>query len=439
MRLRRLAPVTLLVIALAATPAAAQPSGPGGQGPGHGPGHGKRALSELGLPQPGAPDRAVENYTLIEAELLLPHPDEWGGAYVDGNKLVVNTVTRSVQEARAELHRIGVRGPVEIQQVGTSMAALEAASQAVLSDDVVSEAVASVGPDYSQSRVVVGMRSDVDTTVAEARLDDVVAELAAADPEGTVIPLEAYDGGAPVETGRYYDTSPFYGGNNVRFSSTNGANGCSTGFAWVASSVTYLVTASHCARSTSGSRNTVSRYLSGGSTSTIGTVTWTSGGTSGTTSGRRGDLAMVKLSSGLSASARVFTGTYNTSTSVVVKGRQSLPQGWKGSNLRSSGSGPYYGNGDGEINPDWVSLVNQTIKYSNGQTYTSLSFAEHASSCFGGGDSGGAMYVTVSGGANGVGIISGTNNQGAGLTNCRNYFTPLSYVAADFGGAIKAG
>jgi len=52
----------------------------------------------------------------------------------------------------------------------------------------------------------------------------------------------------------------------------------------------------------------------------------------------------------------------------------------------------------------------------------------------------GAVYLANSdGSATAVGVISGSNDQGVAWTNCRNYFTPISYVASDWGGAIRLG
>jgi hypothetical protein len=79
------------------------------------------------------------------------------------------------------------------------------------------------------------------------------------------------------------------------------------------------------------------------------------------------------------------------------------------------------------------------VSYSTtNQTISNLSFGENASTCVGGGDSGGAVYQeNGTWDAHAVGIINGTNNQGGLFTNCRNYFTPIGYVATDWRGSIK--
>lgn len=38
-----------------------------------------------------------------------------------------------------------------------------------------------------------------------------------------------------------------------------------------------------------------------------------------------------------------------------------------------------------------------------------------------------------------VGVVSGDNNQGAGLTNCRPYYTPVQAIIDTFGGTVRRG
>ncbi|WP_444665396.1 trypsin-like serine protease [Cellulomonas sp. CW35] len=211
--------------------------------------------------------------------------------------------------------------------------------------------------------------------------------------------------------------------------------GCSAAFGWVEQGNDYLVTAAHCYKNPNGTCGNVARVNSDKSITKIGTVTWSSGDATGTKSGLAGDIALVRLSSART-SGMLYTGTYNTTTKKKVLGRTYLTQGWTGSNLRTSGASGFAGNGSGELNPNWVSLVNQTLSY-GGMRFTKISVAEHSSTCTKDGDSGGAFYLNVSGGVHAVGVISGSNGGGALTTNCRNYYTPISFVAANFGGSIK--
>lgn len=59
--------------------------------------------------------------------------------------------------------------------------------------------------------------------------------------------------------------------------------------------------------------------------------------------------------------------------------------------------------------------------------------------CIGSGDSGGAVYLNYGSGASAVGIISGTDNFSVGIGACLNFYTPVSFVAQDYGGSVKIG
>jgi hypothetical protein len=161
----------------------------------------------------------------------------------------------------------------------------------------------------------------------------------------------------------------------------------------------------------------------------------------GTMSSRHGDLAVYALSGTNGSSNRIYVGTNNTSTSRAIIGSTVLPEGWQGSGVYTSGTGASQGNGTGEVNLDWISLVNQTVTYTNtnpSQVVKNLTVGENATTCTGHGDSGGAVYQqSGSSNAYAMGIISGNNGQGIGPTNCRNCFTPIGYVASDFGGSLK--
>jgi hypothetical protein len=118
-----------------------------------------------------------------------------------------------------------------------------------------------------------------------------------------------------------------------------------------------------------------------------------------------------------------------------------LPEGWTGTTLFTSGTGCSQGNGTGEVNLDWISLVNQTEVYTNftpNQVFNKLTVGENQSTCIGHGDSGGAVYLQrANGTAYAIGVISGTNNRGGGWTNCRSFYTPIGLVTQDFGGSLK--
>jgi len=376
--------------------------------------------------RPGEPVRVLENYEKLSNDLFLHEPDLWGGAYVDGTVLVVKAVGRSVSAARSILQSVGITQGISVVPGTRSIRQLDELANSAL-EAAVSEVV-QVGPQYSTSKVVIGMTKDN---------PNYRSFLASLNRDAFAV----FRSAPARQTSRYFDTSPFYGGARIRLSSTSStaAVSCSSGFSWNApnSTAQMMVTAGHCYASTSSLYPLVSRYTTSGWTQ-IGNVVWSSAGAGGTVAGRNGDLSVYSLTSGLTSTNRVYVGTYDTTASRQVVGSVSLPEGWKGTSVYTSGAGPAGGNGSGEVLLDWISLVNQTINYSNGQTYTKLSVGENASTCVGSGDSGGAVYqVSGSSNALAVGIISGSNNHGILFTNCRSYFTPIGILVSDYGGSLK--
>ena len=383
----------------------------------------------------GSPEGVLVNYPILQKVFFEPEPERWGGAFVDGDVLVVLAHSQSVDEAARKLNMAGVRGAVEVRPAVRSISELELLAERALAFG--SAALVSVGPMYSRGVIVVGMSRD------DLAFRSYLAGLAPG-------AFEAYLTAPAHRTSRFFDTSPFSGGGQILLKTAGASGGapCSSGFAWndPSGDDEFIVTASHCYASGGLWRGQVHRVTSTNTWLQIGTVTWSSGNSSGTVTGKRGDVAAFRLLPGLRGSNRVFVGACNTLTRRDVVGWTSLPEGWKGSNLWSSGSGCAQTtngqpNGTGEVMLDWVSLVNQTVVYTDvvpSQTFKNLSVGENESVCFRDGDSGGSVYLRLLGGtAAAVGIVSGTNNSGGLFTNCRNYFTPVGVVVADFGGTPR--
>lgn len=383
---------------------------------------------------PGAPLGADEDYGTLVSRFFKVAPDKWGGAFVDGDRLVVRAVGNTPQEADRLLAKSGLGPNIEVVSGTRSMADLDELVAQVL--DLRLPAVATVGPMYAREQVVVGLlRND----------PDAIAKVLSIDPDAFTFYLTS----PPRSASRYFDTSPFYGANQIVLQAAGSAGGsaCSSAFAWNdidGGTDTYLVTAAHCYAEGGGAgRSIVKRVVNTSPQSwlSIGTVGWSSGNNYGTVSGRRGDVATYKLNTGLSALPRIYVGPCDTTSTRLVTGQVVLPEGWMASNVYTSGSGCAQRNGTGEVALDWISLVNQTVVYTNvspAQTFNTISFGENASTCIGEGDSGGAVYTRRSGGeARAVGVISGSNGAGVVWTNCRNYYTPISVVTEDFGGSLK--
>ena len=373
-----------------------------------------------------------DNYTKF-LPLMEKDPGHWGGAYADGDTLVIKVVNQSLDDAQVVLQDVGVSEGVKLLSAGQSMDSLDATQGLVekLLKTGSMEHVSSWGPDYRKSsirvttsEIIPGLQKSLDA----ARL-----------PTGPAVDVEVSPG-VPQTASRYYDTIPYYGGNAITlFDDPSGSfRYCSTAFQMVGSDgYSYAATAGHCYRESPGGDYTgVWRWGTNNSRYRIGTIWTTSVTLTGNASGRKGDLAFYRLNpvSGYQDNAlgyeKVFIGNGDSTSTRVVAGSTVLPQDYHTSYLRTSGaSGKYFNNSSyGEISPDWVSLVNQSIYYSNsGATYSGLTVAEDVSECVRSGDSGGAYYMqSGASGATAVGVISGTNNSGGGAYNCRNYYSPMN-------------
>jgi len=391
----------------------------------------------------GQPVDVLKNYALAE-ELFVQEPTRWGGAYVDGDSLVVKFASGTIEEAQDLLKAQGVSSGVTLQPTNISMAELTAANAALAANAKANTTITSFGPDYASSSLA------VDVTNADA--PTLAALNSASAGVGNLVPIDVVEGvNRPVlAASRYFDSIPYAGGNAIALSNggTSGA-GCSTGFqlGGAADGYAYGVTAGHCY--TEPGRPTypdVSIVRSNGVWSGMATVWTVSVNNSGTISGRHGDLAIYRFipisgrANSTLNSGYMYTGTGNSTVKRRVTGTADLPQGYQSSSIRTSGASGYWNgnNALGEISPDWVHLVDQTVLFSTGQSITGLTDVEDAIECVSQGDSGGAVYLqSGSTEATAVGIMSGTDDGGAGLTNCRNYYTPVKYIY--YGGAIKLG
>lgn len=145
----------------------------------------------------------------------------WGGAYVDGDDLVVKSVGYGLTEAEAILRSYGVTQNVRIVESPISMAELETLTAEIMTTS--SDQVTTAGPQYSDSQVVVGLSSsDADLL---RRLYEIGGER-----------VRAYDApGQPRASARYHDGSPFLGGGLIGFRTTNSpflTSTCSSAFPW---------------------------------------------------------------------------------------------------------------------------------------------------------------------------------------------------------------
>jgi hypothetical protein len=379
---------------------------------------------------PGSPIDVESNYSLLIEKFFDPAPALWGGAYVDGDTLVVLAVNLSVLEASRLLSDAGITRGITVAKGQRSIAELDELTEKAVA--LGAKTLVSAGPMYARQQVVVGLTSDDD--VIRRRLAEIDSAA-----------YSAYLTAPPSSASRYYDTTSFRGGNQIVLTGSSANSVCSSAFAWNDPDGTndFMVTAAHCYWSDSNTRPQVKRVVNSSPETwlPIGTVGWSSGNNSGTTSTRRGDVATYKLTAGNASTNKIYVGQCNTTASRTITGQFYLPEGWTGTTLFTSGTGCSQGNGTGEVNLDWISLVNQTEVYTNftpNQVFNKLTVGENQSTCIGHGDSGGAVYLQrANGTAYAIGVISGTNNRGGGWTNCRSFYTPIGLVTQDFGGSLK--
>ncbi|MFF9484514.1 DNRLRE domain-containing protein [Streptomyces sp. NPDC014676] len=238
------------------------------------------------------------------------------------------------------------------------------------------------------------------------------------------------------QANRYNDTSPYYGGARIYSQLTmSSATWCTAGFSWKYNGKWYVVTAGHC---TTGS----GAVLNPSKSDYIGPVVrdnWKNGSGSVKLSGQKyysGDLALYRVESGSSASARIYKGGKTSSSSRPV---HDYWRRWAQSGDKVCTGGMMTGEKCG-----WkVTDTQATIRYSGGTTARNMVVAKKTSgSCTIKGDSGGPVYtVDGSGRAFAKGIISGGGGGGGddsgGLFDpCWLYFTDIGLANSAFPGTV---
>lgn len=241
----------------------------------------------------------------------------------------------------------------------------------------------------------------------------------------------------PSLTGRRDDTSPFWGGARIKVEENSY---CSDGFTWRINSTTDgMLTAGHCKPAGGYVQTTVSSmgFVSSGTreswTRGVGTVYMTG------QSVYRGDIALIQVAYGNTASARMYRGDTNSITSSPVRAMWS----------RRAQVGDRYCTGGyrtGEMCGWRVDRVGINIKYNDGEgTGRNLVEGSKQDQCTLKGDSGGPVFTVQSdGGIVAKGLISGgggggDDDFGGAWDRCRNYFTDIWEAYYGFPGVLKTG
>lgn len=236
----------------------------------------------------------------------------------------------------------------------------------------------------------------------------------------------------PVEPlNRRNDTSPYYGGARIKsYLTTSRSTWCSAGFPWRYDGKWYMLTAGHC---TTG--NGV--ILNPAETVYIGPVVrdnWANSSGSVRFSGQSyysGDLSLFKINSPRSATARIYKGGQESTSSRVVA---DYWRRWAQSGDQVCSGGMQTGERCG-----WkVKSTQATVKYTGGTTARNMVVARKTSgACLIGGDSGGPVYtVDSSGRAYAKGIVSGGG--GGGGDRSGGLFDPCEMIFTDIGLANSA-
>lgn len=228
--------------------------------------------------------------------------------------------------------------------------------------------------------------------------------------------------GAPVPlVGRHNDAAPYSGGSRIYF----GINGCSTGFAALAQGQGRLLSASHCDPS-----STLSVFDGGWHLVAPGTSTFNAPSI---------DSMSIDPTPSPATQGRIYVGAWNSTSTAGVK---SWASNWNGQTVCSGGATT--GSTCGVITADAVGVPG-----------LSGSFYVRATSATGGayagdGDSGGPIYVPVSGGVQARGTLIAGYTETERVCGPRNpdviaacyrdiVYLPISVALNTWGHALELG
>ncbi len=372
-------------------------------------------------PLQAAPQSPAQLSALIKAEQLeLDHPGAFGYPWITANGSV------EIRAVRDDAATLAEGAPWAAEDASHSVVSAEAsiADLTKVADDVTqmrseavpdSELIFQTMPDHEHNRIVIGV-----TRLTSSLAKTLVARYGTRDIAVRVDPRL----GSAQATPRRSDTSSFWGGATINTPIAL----CSDGIPWkVSSSVYGMLTAAHCVYN-GGSISTPAMGMGGVTKSTEenwnpnnGTVPY-----SGQT-GNRGDVALIRISSGWSSSYYVYRGNATTGYSAIIKD-------WATTGVHVNDSYCTSGQTTGEICEYFVYGTGLNEYYFNLSGWVrNIAEGEKAitpgSGCTGAGDSGGAVYhVNSDGTVKMMGVSSGNVVWLDEL--CDTYFTDIyvSYI-----------
>jgi hypothetical protein len=275
----------------------------------------------------------------------------------------------------------------------------------------------------------IGLQSvavNVDGSGVRARVPGTLAPLSATDRSAAATVAETgvtFETRAPAEktAARYNDTAPWKGGIRVY----QDGLACSTAFAVLSGSAGRLLSAHHCDESansvvTDGAGQVIAP--GGASVSGIADI----------------DSQLIDPSASPATTPRIYTGGWNSSTLALVKGSA---RNYVDNTVCTSGATS--GQHCGKVTDDTV-----TSPGASGKFYIEAKAAANGV-MVAGGDSGGAVFATVTGGVQARGVIlAGAGTVTCGATNpdiakprCFNtlVYAPISVVLSTWGVQLEVG
>jgi len=311
----------------------------------------------------------------------------------------------------------------QTKRLSYSLADLEAVRDEILDQTAIP------GFEYLRTAYVQPERNRVvveAATVTQEMREDIAARYGATKVALRLVPgMEL----AQQTSGRWSDTSPFWGGAHFWGSGVSGT--CTTGFAWTHEGVSYLLTAGHCTKLDYLAYNPNYSNTTG---SYIGTVTadnWNNSTGSVKVYGQSyysGDVSTIRMKSGFTSAPYVYKGDY---TYRKVVGAWTLASGLGDTFCTAGKNTP-------ELCGWQVRQTNVTIRYADGSTIRNATRAYRYGTCTKPGDSGGPIYTKRSTGeAIAKGIISGGSTITSG--DCYLNFTDTWLAEKALPGIIKKG
>lgn len=353
------------------------------------------------------PGSEAEAQAISDAlEFARAHPDDVGYPWIDPSGQLVLSAATPTGSALLSDATATLKTSTSIRDVAFSYGQLEAIKDEVttLHEAGVPDAglIYMTGPDPKSNRITIVV------SAPSARLFSALAERFGT---GAIeLRIDASMLGAQPGN-RQHDVSPFWGGASIQSAA------CSDGFPWTAGATgNAMLTAAHCF-STGGSAK-IGDYSNAGSVRSGYEENWDQvHGTQYYTgqSTYRGDVALIRLNSGYTTGPHIYRGDANSSTQSPVLSRYTR--------FAAAGDVVYVsGRNSGDTGPYTVDLTGWDFLYDppSDEWARNMSSAARGTidTCAGKGDSGGAVFSTVTGGVKAAGIFSG-------FLVCRIYFTPI--------------